>query len=155
MQGPSVEDIARFHRFFAVEANNDAWQRTLDDPSERDLTAMLHAAHAAAYHWAHVGNHLNTFRATMLLAHVHAFCGHGDLAWTYATACHDYITKNPREGWETSFTLMILAQAAHVSGRTDEHREAYRNAEAFIATIESNDDRDIVMMTWKHIPRPA
>lgn len=155
MEQPTSEELTRYHRFFAVEANNEAWQRTLDAPSERDLTAMLNAAHAAAYHWAEVGNDLNRFRATLLLAHVHAYCGHGALAWTYAQQCDEYQQRNQLAGWESSFTHMILAQAAHADGRGDAHRMHYEHAAAHIAAIEDPADREIVELTWKHIPAPS
>lgn len=154
MEQPTTEELVRFHRYFAVEANNEAWQRTLDDPAEHDLTAMLNAAHAAAFHWAEVGNDLNAFRATLLLAHVHAYCGHGALAWTYAQQCDGYQQHNQLDGWEVSFTQMIIAQAAHADGRTDEHRVYYERAQASIDAIVDPADREIVALTWKNIPAP-
>lgn len=154
MEHPTSEELARFHRYFAVEANNEAWQRTLDAPAERDLTAMLNAAHTAAFHWAEVGNDLNAFRATLLLAHVHAYCGHGALAWTYAKQCDEYQQRNQLAGWEVSFTQMIIAQAAHADGRADEHRLFYERAQACIAAIDDPADREIVDLTWKNIPVP-
>lgn len=155
MEHPSSEELARFHRFFAVEANNEAWQRTLDELASMDHTAMLNAAHAAAYHWAVVGTDLNAFRATLLLAHVHAYCGHGEIAWTYAMQCNDFFERHALAGWEGSFTLMIIAQAAYVSGRPDQHRNWYDRAAAHIEAIEDKTDREIVEMTWKNIPVPT
>lgn len=155
MEHPTQEELARFHRYFAVEANNEAWQRTLDEVANMEHRAMLNAAHAAAYHWAEVGNDLNAFRATLLLAHVHAYCGHGALAWAYAMECNEYFARNVVAGWEASFTLMIIAQAAHVDGRTAEHRMYYDRAVEHIATIEDPADREIVELTWKNIPSPA
>lgn len=154
MEHPTSEELARFHRYFAVEANNEAWQRTLDAPAERDLTAMLNAAHAAAFHWAEVGNDLNAFRATLLLAHVHAYCGHGALAWVYAQQCDAYQQRDQLAGWELSFTYMIIAQAAYADGRTEEHRVCYERASAHIEAIEDPTDREIVDLTWKNIPAP-
>jgi hypothetical protein len=48
-QPPSAEELTRWHRWFAVESNNRAWQ--LADQTERtaaDDDEMLNAAHAAA-----------------------------------------------------------------------------------------------------------
>jgi hypothetical protein len=155
MEHPTPEETARFHRYFAVEANNEAWQRTLDDPTERDATAMLNASHAAAYHWAVVGNDLNAFRATLLLAHVHAYCGHGTLAWLYAQKCEEYHRRNQLAGWEASFALMIAAQAAYADGRHEEHKQLYERAATQIGLIEDPADREIVELTWKSIPVPS
>ena len=66
-------DVAKAHRWFAVEFNNLAWD-LLESP-ERDsesLTRALDAAHAARLHWSHVGEPINALRAEVLLATVSA-----------------------------------------------------------------------------------
>jgi len=57
---PSLDEIARWDRWFAVEMNNRGWE--LAEQAERtpeETEEMLHAAHAAAMHWARVGTDLN------------------------------------------------------------------------------------------------
>ncbi len=151
---PTAEELHRWHRFFAVECNNSAWQMTLDDASERNTKAMLNAAHASVYHWLHVGTELNKMRGYTLLAHVHAFCGHGAIALEYINEAYAYFRQNKTESWEYAFTHMIRAQAAHVAGNHKLHAEAYAEAKSIIDGMEEGGDKEVVMMTWGNIPAP-
>lgn len=66
-------DVPQARRWFAVECNNHAWdlldkpQRTADE-TER----LVHAAHAACFHWLDAGDALNHLRARQLLGVVYA-----------------------------------------------------------------------------------
>ena len=151
---PSAEDLQQWHRFFGVECNNAAWQMTLDAASTRDNKAMLNAAHASVYHWLHVGTELNKMRGYALLAHVHAFCGHGATALDYINEVYAYFTQNETESWEHAFTHMIRAQAAHAAGDRDLHIRAYATAKDIIDGMPEGEDKEIVMMTWVNIPAP-
>lgn len=48
----------------------------------------------------------------------------------------------------------ICAHAASAAGAHDEHRDAYRRAEAAIAAIADEEDRAIVAQTFSQIPAP-
>ena len=77
---PSDEEIAKWHRWFAIECNNRGWE--LADMESRDTaqdTEMLHCAHAAAFHWDKIGTEVNVARAASLLAQVHALMGNAEL----------------------------------------------------------------------------
>ena len=69
---PTDEELARFHRYFAVESNNHAWQSTLAPAEEREPLDILRHAYVSAYHWSVVGTEVNEFRANILLAHAWA-----------------------------------------------------------------------------------
>lgn len=65
---PQDTDPAAWHKYFAIECNNRAWDlasqaRTAAEDQELRLTA-----HTAAHHWNAVGEELHRMRATMLLA---------------------------------------------------------------------------------------
>src|SRR5512146_1896119 len=113
MSPNSSDDVAVWHRRFASECNNRAWQlaeaasRTAAEDAE-----MLDAAHAAALHWRAVGTELHAARATMLLAQVHALLGHGALALPYARASFAFVTSHESADWEVAFAHAILANAA-------------------------------------------
>ena len=70
-------DVTKAHRWFAVEANNAAWD-LLEKPqrADGDAAAMVHLAHAAAWHWSKVGGAIQQCRAHVLLAAVHLSLGH-------------------------------------------------------------------------------
>jgi hypothetical protein len=91
----SAEEIARSHRWHAIECNNLAW--TLSDLTQRTPAQneeMLNAAHASALHWAKVGTELNQVRAKMLLAHVYAAVGDRKKAQPYSRQSYDYLAAN-------------------------------------------------------------
>ena len=81
-------DLQRAHRWFAVEANNRAWD-LVEAPSRspEEVREMLHAAHAAAFHWSPVGTPLNTLRAECLLATAYAVAGQASPAVAHAGYC--------------------------------------------------------------------
>lgn len=69
-------NVARAHSWFAVELNNLAWDCVENkDRSEEQLELMIHAAHAACYHWLQTGTALNHLRAQCLLATAYATAG--------------------------------------------------------------------------------
>lgn len=154
MNTPNDNDLLTWHRFFAVEANNSAWQQTLDSAEERDVLDILTQAYVAAYHWSKCGTELNVFRANVLLAHAHAYCGHGATALEYVARYREYMQDNPVEGWEKPFASMIQAQAACVAGNSQLHAEYYEEAAGLIEGITDPGDREVVEMTWVNIPRP-
>ncbi len=97
-----------WHRHFAAQANNRAWnlaEARGDAMLDHDL---LNAAHAAAWHWSVVGTELHHMRATMLLAHVHALLGHGRTAWGYAESMRRAFLAWPETpDWELAFVHAI------------------------------------------------
>lgn len=150
----SPEDIQKWHRYFAVECNNGAWQLSLDAERDARLYELLNLAHAAAYHWSKVGTELNHMRAKLLCAHIHAFCGMGATALDYANECFNFFTQRDTDGWELAFTYMIRAQAAHAAGNSALHASAYEATQTMIDALESEEDKEIVMLTWVNIPQP-
>lgn len=114
MSEPSF-DLAKAHRWFAIECNNSAWDliekasRTSDE-TER----MIRLAHAAAYHWDAAGSALNQQRAENLLATAYAAAGVPQAAVHYAERCLTLSVKNAQE--ETPFdraTALGCAARAH------------------------------------------
>jgi len=81
-------DLPQAHRWFAVELNNQAWD-LLEKPDRTpaEIERMIHAAHAACFHWLQVGDLLNHLRAQCLLATVYARTGLGEAAVRHAEKC--------------------------------------------------------------------
>ncbi|MBK6760382.1 MAG: hypothetical protein IPG73_06690 [Ignavibacteria bacterium] len=153
MEPLTPEEIAARHRYMAVEANNLAWQLSIRERTPDEDLEMLNAAHASAWHWSIVGTELNHMRATMLLAEVHALCGMGQTAYAYARKMYGYFSTRETEAWELAFAHAIHARAAHAAGRIDDYRASYAHAVELIGTL-SDEDRPIVEMTFKSIPKP-
>lgn len=153
--GPTEAEIATSHRWFAVECNNAAWA-IADQPTRTSAETdhMLHAAHAAAWHWGQVGTAVNTARAELLLGHAHALAGHGDLARRYAQSSFDYVSSHDSPDWERAMVHAVLANAAHAAGDTALHRSCLRDAQRLTREIADADDRAIVEVMLNRIPAP-
>jgi hypothetical protein len=150
---PSSDDIAKWHKWFAVTCNNRAWElieRDRRTPAEDH--EMLHAAHASAWHWARVGTELNEARAKMLLGMAHALFGDGPLALRYATASFNYFNEHAAPDWEQAFAHLVLAAAAHAAGNPTLHAEHYAEAERLGLAIEGDEDRAVFMRAFAHVP---
>jgi len=151
---PTDEELARFHRYFAVESNNRAWLSSIAPTDERDPLEILQHAYVSAYHWSKAGTEVNEFRANILLAHAHAFCGHGKTAQLYVQRYRDYLSRHNVAGWEQGFAVMIDSQVAHVVGDNARHAALYQEAKALIDATEDTGDREVLMLTFVNIPAP-
>jgi hypothetical protein len=152
---PDPEDLTRWHRWFAVESNNRAWQ--LADQATRsdaENDELLNAAHAAALHWAAIGTPLHAARATMLLAHAHAACGSAILALRYARRSHSYFVSNEAPDWEIAFSHAVMAHAAAAAGDRQLHGEHYDVARKAGAAIKDTEDKAIFDAAFATIPSP-
>lgn len=132
------------HRWFAVEANNRAWE--LAEQEKRDPAedrAMLNAAHCAAQHWSEVGTPLHDARATTLLAEVYAQLGQGDLALRYARPCFAFFQSHDGPGWDRALATLVLAGACGAAGRCDEAAEMLDEAGQLGAELENAEERDL------------
>jgi hypothetical protein len=153
-QHPQEPDIASWHRYFAVECNNTAWDlagqaRTADEDEQ-----MLQAAHAAAFHWDQVGEELHRMRAKMLLAEVHALLGMNPSALQYAEEMQAYFLDRDTPDWEIAFAHAIYAHAAHVAGDFTAHARAYRDALQALDAIADPESQMLVQITFDQVPPP-
>ncbi len=150
---PPQGEIDRWERWFGVECNNRAWDliaREVRTPDE-DLE-MLHAAHAAAYHWLKVGRPVNFARADLTLAHAHALLGRGELALAYALRCLALFEAGEGEDWDLAFAHAEVAFAAAVLGDADRHARHYAAARQHGEAIAGEADRRIFMEELARIP---
>jgi hypothetical protein len=152
---PTDTQPETWHRHFAAQANNRAWDLAESRTDASRDAEMLTAAHAAAWHWDAVGTELHRMRALMLLALVNALAGHGHTAWQQAeTVCAFFLGQGESPDWEHAFVLAIHALAASVAGRDDAHRASWEQARLAIAAIADDQDRAIVLKTWSKVPAP-
>ena len=121
-------DIERWHRRFAIECNNRAWELAVATPSSERDRELIDVAHASAYHWGIAGSPLNHMRACMLLAEAHALVGFGESALRYAEEMRPFFLSNDTPDWELAFTHTIFAHAAFVAGDIEAYRRAYADA---------------------------
>jgi hypothetical protein len=151
------EDIQAdsWHRFFAATANNHAWDLAETRTGEIDLSALLDAAHASAWHWQVVGNELNRMRAVMLLAQAHARAGLGRSALAYAEEMRSYFLAAPgTPDWELAFVHSVHAYAASVAGSAQQHAESYARATAALADLANPEEQKMVERIYRLVPTP-
>ena len=148
------DDIQAWHKRFAAQCNNRAWELSTAQRTPQQDREMLDAAHAAAFHWAKIGTEQNHMRALMCLAEVHALLGHGQIALAYAQEMRGWFLGRQTDDWELAFTHAIHAHAAAAAGKADEHRAAYQAATAALAAIADDDDRAVVAATFAQVPAP-
>jgi len=153
MKSPVDANPESWHRFFGASANNAAWALAELPAREVDCRQLLDAAHAAAWHWQHIGNELNRMRALMLLAQAHAKVGLGTTALAFAEAMRAYFLSTPgTPDWELAFTHSVHAHAAWAAGARDEHAQSYAKAVDAIAAIADEEDKRIVQRVFRHVP---
>jgi hypothetical protein len=149
------EDEPVWRRRLGSGANNRAWSLAEKvDRSAAEDQEMLHAAHAAMHLWSTIGTALNIARGQLLLGQVHALLGDAKYANEYATAAHDYFTANDTAPGELAFVHAIRANAAHCCGNAGLHESSYRQAEALIASLSNQGEREALQATMRVIPKP-
>ena len=155
MKPPETTDVPAWHLYFAKDANNRAWQLSVEPRDAAREREMLDAAHASAWHWQAVGTELHRMRATMLLAEVHAAVRDGATAMRHARTMRDYfLGKADTPDWEIAFTHVVHAHAAHASGDLATHRSAHAEATRAIAAIAGDEDREIVLTSFRQVAAP-
>ena len=143
-----------WHRYFAINANNAAWNMSESLEDVLNHTELLDAAHASAWHWRVVGTPLNQMRSTMLLALIHARMDMGPSAWRYAESMKKYFSEiSETPDWELAFVYAIHAWAALACGKLDEYKASYQKARSCLEVIQDPEDRAVVMKTFNLIPK--
>lgn len=155
MNSPENTKPESWHRFFGATANNAAWALAELPAGDGNQLELLSAAHAAAWHWQHVGTELNRMRALMLLALAHAQAGLGTTALAYAEEMQTYFLASPSTpDWEIAFVHVVHAHAAWAAGAKEIHAHSYGQGARAIDAIAGDEDRDIVQRVFRHVPRP-
>lgn len=150
---PTQEAVDKWHRWFAIECNNQAW--TLTDKADRTPTEdrdLLHLAYALAFHWSKVGTPLHNARAEVTLAHAHALLGHGEISLHHAQRCLAFFESNAGEDWDIAFAHAEVAHAAAVLGDAGLHAQHYAAAKAHGAAIKGDEDRRVFEEEFSRIP---
>lgn len=154
-QHPSEKDIADWHRWFAIEMNNLAWE-IAENPARTPEQGedMLNAAHASALHWSKIGTDLNRARADMLLAQVHGLLEDGPQAMRHAQRCREYFAAHECPDWEIAFVHAVLAHAACRSKNETQHATEHARAKELGDAISDEREKETFLRTFSQIPAP-
>ena len=144
-----------WHKYFAIQANNRAWDLASQrSRSDEEAVELLDQAHTSARHWNAVGTELNKMRATYLIAEAHALEGSKQLAVKLATLALEYFQPEETDDWEIAFIYAIYAHALSGSLESGEFASAYHRAKLAVESISDPEDKAIVDQTFCQIPRP-
>ena len=147
-------DVARAHRWFAVELNNYAWD-LLEKPvrTEEEAERLIHAAHGSTFHWLHAGDDLNHLRGQCLLANAYAAAGIGEASLRHVKHC--LALSDAAGGRQTPFdratALACVARAYAVCGMEQEYLKFERDAREAANALEDEDERKVLesLLTWE------
>ncbi len=139
-------DIAEAHQHFAMELYNLVWDM-LDRP-ERDRLQdelMIHAAHAAAFHWSQVGEPEQLQRSEWQLSRVYTNVGDKAQALHYARRCFE-VTQEQRLGdFDLAFALEAMARANAMNGNKIDFEQYYVLALKAADQISETNDKDLFL----------
>jgi len=144
-------DIARANRWFAVELNNRTWDMVeATERNAQDSELMIHAAHAACYHWLQAGDLLNHLRAQCLLATAYTAAGHAEAALRHATRCLDLsqLAGDEQTPWDRAITYGCAAQAFASAGQTVEATALQTQAQEAADALTDPADREYFDRIW-------
>jgi hypothetical protein len=136
-------DLAKAHRWFAVECNNAAWD-LIEKPSRtaEEEQQMIHLAHASLWHWQAAGTALNRQRGENLLASVYVLAGDAAAAVRHAERCLSLSVANAKE--ESPFDracALGCAARAHARAGDSAQADRLRTLAAAAAGALDEDDR--------------
>jgi hypothetical protein len=138
-------DLAKAHRWFAVEFNNQAWDLVEKaNRSAEETQQMIHLAHASALHWQAVGTALNRQRGENLLATVYAAADIPKAAVWHAERCLSLSVQNAKE--ETPFdraTALGCAAKAHALAGDAAQADRLRTLAQAVAAALDDEDRGV------------
>ncbi len=148
------EQIDVWHRRFAYEANNAAWDLfELQNRTQADDERMVISAYASAYHWAAIGTDDHRALSYSTLAHVHGTLGHAEFAKAYAERVHAFFNGRESDAWKRAFAATGMALAAEAAGDHTAHAKYYAEAKALQSALGPA-DRKIFDKTFDRIPPP-
>jgi len=146
------------HRQLGKDLFNHTW--TLIEQADRtpeDADAMVHAAHASAWHWAKGGGTLaNAARGEWQVSRVYATLGRGEPALWHATRALELAEAATRAGaaddWDVPAALEGLARAQAVAGDRATAVETRAKARAALDGIADPEDRQVIEQDLETTP---
>ena len=153
---PSSEELARWQRRLASQANNHAW--SLSEKASRTAAEdeeMLHAAHGAMYFWSIVGDPNTQAHAAQLLAHTYATLKQPSAAARYLGRSLPVFMAETAKPWERALAHAVAANVASAGCNAEDHARHYSEATQLTAALEDAEERAIIEATVRVLPVPA
>jgi hypothetical protein len=143
-------------RRLARELFNHVWD-LLERPArtEEQDDEMIHAAHASAFHWARIGEHVHRARGEWQCSRVYAVLGRPEPALYHARRCLELCEEAPVEEFDLPFAHEALARAHAVAGEEAEAARHLEIARRLAGAIRDGEDRGIVLADLRTVPVEA
>ena len=130
----SKELVKDGHRYFGEMCLMQAWGLAQKaDRSDAEQQHMLHAAHAARFHWTMLGDRPGLARADHVLSFIFSALGETENARTHAESCFAFVQEGGKgftpthEAWAHECMARTCNERGQLDKR-DEHLEAAQDA---------------------------
>lgn len=144
----SAETLDReTHRRLGADLFNKTWtlmEQEARTPEEDD--ALIHCAHASAYHWLQVGTAANRARSEWQCSRMYTVLGRPEPALRHAQRCLEICESEPGalEDWDLPFAYEALARAYALAADPGEMSRCLEQARSLGTAIVDDDDRALL-----------
>jgi hypothetical protein len=140
-------------RRIAVDLFDEVWALldTTGRTPEQD-ERMIHAAHGSRLHREAAGTAENVAIGDWLCSRVYAVLGRAEPALFHARWCLSRAASDPLPDWIRAEAHEALARGHLAAGATDDARRHAEEACAIAATIEDDEDRQVVLGDLATLP---
>jgi hypothetical protein len=125
---------------------NDVW--TLLEKEERtpeEDDAMVHSAHASAYHWSVVGTPERWVRGEWQCSRVYAVLGRPEPALAHARRCLELCEEHGIGDFDLAYAYEALSRAHALAGDGGEASRWRSRAEEATRGVAEDDDRELLL----------
>jgi hypothetical protein len=149
------QEVARWHRRFAIEAFNRSWdlleqaERSADEDAE-----MLAAAFGSAWHWGHVGTAENIALGDHQIAKVASHVRQPALALHYARRALEAIEIGHFGDWQVAAAYEGMARACAAAGDVAGRDYWVQRCSIALGAIPDAADRSVVAQQLLNLPDP-
>ncbi|MEQ8850803.1 MAG: hypothetical protein RIB32_03365 [Phycisphaerales bacterium] len=147
---------AKAHRALAATLFNRAWELMEQaSRSAEDVSEMIHAAHASAWHWRQVGAPVNFARSEWQCARVYALLSRPSASMRHGRRSLEICEAEGIRGFDLAFAYEAMARAAALAGDGMEHERLHTLAVEASAEIDDEEDRTYLLAELATIPEWA
>jgi hypothetical protein len=150
------DEVARWHRRFAVELFNRSWDLLeLGERSEDDDAEMLAAAFGSAWHWRQVGTAENLALGDHQISKVASHVGEPQLALHYARRALEAIEIGRFGNWQVAAAYEGMARASAAAGDTAGRDYWVQRCTVALGAVPDAADRTVVAQQLLNLPDPG
>lgn len=140
------EETLKYHKKFAVEFNNSAWDFfEMDTRTEEQTLDMLHMAHASRFHWGVVGTPMNLERGEWLVSRAYSEAGVAERAIFHGNNCLSICLENSIGDFDLAFAYEGLTRAWKLDNNEDKYKKYKKLALEAGEKIGKKEDKDYFM----------